>query len=93
MKYVASGMDVYELRGCLHRGRRHVFEFKGHNIDRPGKLADRIDVFILRAGLDIGDLAGWGVGQRRKGVDAIAHLAGLDREHTTELPAAENAYS
>ena len=68
---------------------RHVLEFERDNIDALGEPAYLVEVVIFSAGVDISDLAGRRVRVRRIRMYAIAHLAGLDRKHASELAAAK----
>jgi hypothetical protein len=53
--------------------------------------AHRVEVVVGRVDLDVGDLRRGRVVVRREGVHAVAHAPGGEREHATELTAAEHA--
>ncbi len=79
------------LGGGLRSGRGNVFKFEGHHADVRRKTANGVKIVIGRNDFEVGHLAGGRVGVGRKGVHAIAHAAGGDGEHASELSAAEDA--
>jgi len=90
MKDLAARENIDELCSRPDRCRRHIFEFESDYIDALGKNPDLVKVVVGRLGLDVRNLPGRRIAVRRKGVHAVAHLAGLNGEHTPELAAAEN---
>ncbi len=68
--------------------------FSNSNVTRSTLRAKRpngVQIVVRAAHFAIGDLAGGRVVVGRKRVDAIAHSAGGDGEHASQLPAAQHA--
>ena len=86
-----SGVLLGGVPGVLP-GKVVVLGGGASGINAARKVTHGAEIVIGRASFYIGDLTGRRVGQRRECVNAIAHLAGLDREHAPQLAAAKNAY-
>ena len=93
MQDLTARENTDKLGSSLDRGGRHIFEFESHDIDALGKRPNLVKVVVRTYRLNVGDLSSRRVAFWRKRMHAIAHLAGLDRKHPSELAAAENTDS
>src|SRR5690606_15979269 len=91
-KNFAFWMNLGKFGRGLDRRERNVFEVERDDIETTCKITTGVNIAVGGDNFALGGLSGRRVGRRRKRVHAIAHLARLEREHTAELAAAENAY-
>ena len=82
--------DRHQLRRRIGRIGGDVLELERHHVHAAGERANRLEVVVLGADLEIGHLAGGRVDAGRQGVHAVAHAPRLEREHAPELAAAKH---
>ena len=87
----SAGPHRHDLGRGIGRVVEDVLEFERDHVDAAGEGANRIEVVVLGADFQIGDLTGGRVDARRERVNAVAHAPGLERQHAAELPAAKHA--
>ncbi len=88
---VAAGPHRHDLGGGIGGGGGDVLELEGDDVHAAREGANGVEVVVVGVDFDVGHLAGGRVEAGRERVHAVTHPPGCDREHPSELSAAEHA--